>query len=314
MNILLTGASGFFGGHLRPLLEGAGHRVLTVGRGAGADHDWSQDSLRAGVEHADAVVHLAGESLVARRWSARQKERILASRVELTSRLAELLAERGRGVLVSASAVGFYGSWTGPRGDEELGEDAPSGDDFPARVCRAWEEAARTPLAGSDVRLAIVRIGVILGADGGALKRMLLPFRLGLGGPLGGGRQILPWIHVGDLARLFQFILETPSAAGAFNGTAPGAVDSAEFARTLGRVLGRPAFLPVPGPALRLALGEVAGMLLKGQRAVPRRALVEGFAFEHPLLEPALRDLLGRPASSDPKPQAEPESGRQATP
>jgi uncharacterized protein (TIGR01777 family) len=288
MKILLSGASGFVGRHLAAHLARHGHTLRSLGR-AGADHDWSGASLAAGVAASDAVVHLAGENVLARRWSAAQKERLRTSRLATTDALARALAAKGNGVLVSASAIGYYG----PRGDAALDESAPSGNDFLAGLCRDWEAAA-APAATAGVRCAQIRIGLVLGADGGALARMLLPFRLGLGGPLGHGRQMQSWIHVEDLCALFRFVLESPAARGPFNGTAPAPVPQREFARALGRVLGRPAFLPLPAFLLRLGLGEAAGLLLEGVAARPERALVAGFRFEHPELEAALRALLAR--------------------
>lgn len=288
MNVLLTGATGFVGRHLTACLQGAGHRVDGLGRGAGTPYDWSDESLERGVAQCDAVVHLAGENIFGKRWSAKQKARILESRTQTSRRLAEALARKPSGVFVGASAVGYYG----PRADEDVDEDAPAGDDFLATVCREWEEAARAPLAGSGVRLAHVRVGVVLGRDGGAFQRMRLPFSLGLGGPVGNGRQVLPWIHVEDLTRLFRFVLEEPTASGVYNGAAPGAVTSAEFGRAFGRALHRPAFLPLPALALRLVLGEAAEVLLTGQRARPRRALEAGFDFHFPTIQAALEDLV----------------------
>lgn len=288
MKILLGGASGFVGRHLATHLTRHGHSVRTLGR-AGADHDWSPASLTAGVAASDAVVHLAGENVLARRWSAAQKERLRSSRLATTDALARALASRGSGVLVSASAIGYYGA----HGDEPLDESAAPGSDFLAGLCHDWE-AAVAPATAAGVRCAQVRIGLVLGTDGGALARMLLPFRLGLGGPLGHGRQKQSWIHVEDLCALFRFVLESPAARGPFNGTAPTPVSQREFARTLGRVLGRPAFLPMPAFVLRLGLGEAAALLLEGVDARPSRALAAGFRFAHPELEGALRALLGR--------------------
>lgn len=288
MKVLLTGATGFLGQHLGRRLTDSGHEVFPVSRQAGLGFDWSALSLSKGVESTDAVIHLAGENIFGRRWSTKQKQLILESRTLHTEQLAKLLAEKGSGTLISASAVGYYG----PRDNEEIDESAPAGRDFLAEVCRQWEAAAKLALVGTQVRNVQVRIGVILGREGGAYKLMKLPFSLGLGGPVGNGRQVFPWIHVHDLARLFVYLLENPECSGAFNGTAPGAVTSAEFARGFGRVLKRPAFLPAPGFAMRLALGEVADVLLTGQRAIPKRAIEAGFAFDYPLLEPALENLV----------------------
>jgi uncharacterized protein (TIGR01777 family) len=292
MKILITGATGFVGAHLSRMLRERGHEPLAVSRnphGSMEAFDWSEESLRRGVAAADAIVHLAGENLFARRWTARQKEVLRTSRVDSTRRLAALAAEHGTKVFVSASAVGWYG----PSDDRELDESSPRGADFLADLCTQWEDATEAATE-AGVRTAIVRIGVVLGKDGGALAKMLLPFRLGLGGPLGSGSQWMSWVHLDDLCALIVFLLEHEKAAGPFNATAPGPVTMRTFARTLGRVLHRPAFLPAPAPMIRLALGEVADVLLTGQRVLPRRALEAGFTFRHPVLEPALRDVLGR--------------------
>ncbi len=285
MRILLTGATGFVGSYVTRELQKAGHTVAVVSRSKG-DYDWSEESLRKGVQETDAVCHLAGEPIVGR-WTASKKEEIRRSRVETTSLLARLLAEKGSGTLVQASAVGFYGD----RGDEQLDETSAPGQGFLTDVCQAWEDAA-APAREAGIRVASVRIGVVLGADGGALKLMKLPFQLCLGGPLGSGKQWFPWIHVGDLARLFVHLLETETAEGPYNGTAPVPVTNKDYSKTLGRVLGRPAFLPAPAFAVRLALGEMADMLLGGQRVDPKRTQAEGFTFQFTELEPALRDLL----------------------
>lgn len=293
MKVLLTGATGFVGSRLRERLELAGHEVLPVSRRPGRGYDWSEGSLREGVAAADAVVHLAGENLFGKRWTAEQKERIRASRVDTTERLARLVAERRPTCFVSASAVGYYG----PSDVPGLDEHAPPGDDFLAGVCRDWEAAAEAAIE-SGVRTARVRIGVVLGPDGGALAQLLPIFRLGVGGPVGSGRQGFSWVHREDLCSLFLFLLENERAQGAFNATAPEPVTMKDFARTLGRVLHRPAVLPVPGFALKLALGEVADVLLTGQHVLPRRAREIGFEFRFPELEGALRDVLDRPAPS----------------
>lgn len=291
MKVLVTGATGFVGSHLARRLEEVGHEVVVVSRRRGVGYDWSDEGLHDAVEVSDAVVHLAGRNLFDGRWNARRRAELRSSRVETTERIARLAARLRTRVLVTASAVGYYG----PRGDEDLDESSPPGDDFLARLCRDWEAAA-APARDAGVRVATVRIGVVLGRDGGALERLLTPFRLGLGGPVGSGRQPFPWVHVEDLASLLLFLLEHDDARGPFNGTAPGVVDMATFARALGRALHRPAVLPLPGFALRLALGEVADVLLTGQRALPRRALEAGFAFRFPDLDAALRDLVGRSA------------------
>jgi len=296
MKVLLTGSTGFVGSQLARRLRERGHVPLEVSRRPGAAYDWSPERLRLGVNEADAIVHLAGENLFAKRWSERRKAALRASRIETTRALAKLVAARAPAVLVSASAVGWYGASDG----RELVEGAPRGSGFLAELCAEWEEATEDALE-AGVRTAIVRIGVVLGRGGGALAKMLLPFRLGLGGPLGNGRQWVSWIHLDDLCALFVHLLEHERCAGAFNATAPQPVTMKELASALGRVLHRPALLPAPAPMLRLALGEVADVLLTGQRVLPRRALESGFRFAHPALEPALRDLLGKPDSRRPE-------------
>jgi len=292
MKVLLTGATGFVGTHLARRLAAAGHEVLPVSRrpikGSGAAFDWSEDSLRRGVASADAIVHLAGENIFARRWSAAQKQRLWTSRVETTRRLAILAAECGTRCFLSTSAVGVYG----PNELDELDESSPRGTDFLAELCRDWEEATDVALE-AGVRTCIVRAGVVLGRGGGALARMLTPFKLGIGGPVGDGRQWFSWVHLDDLASLYLFLLEHEACSGFFNGTSPLPVTMRDFARGLGRALHRPAVLPLPGVVLRLALGEVSEVLLTGQRALPRRALAAGFEFEFAGLDHALADLVG---------------------
>ncbi|MSR62466.1 MAG: TIGR01777 family protein [Planctomycetes bacterium] len=290
MRVLLSGASGFVGSQLARRLRERGHEPLTLGRGPGAAYDWSSEGLELGVRAADAIVHLAGENLFAGRWTAPRKKLLRASRTDTTRALAKLAAVHRPGVFLSASAVGWYGASDA----RELDERSPRGSGFLAELCAEWEEAAEEALE-AGVRTALLRTGVVLGRNGGALSKMLPPFRLGLGGPLGNGKQWVSWIHLDDLCALILWLLEQPKAAGAFNGTAPTPVTMAELARTLGHVLHRPALLPAPAPLLRLALGEVADVLLTGQRVLPRRAQEAGFRFAYPTLEPALRELLGKP-------------------
>lgn len=291
MKVLLSGAGGFIGSHLRSTLEERGHRVLPLSRTPPPDgYDWSDESLGRGVEEADAVVHLAGENLFGKRWSERQKERLVASRVDTTDKLASLVARKPEAVFVSASAVGYYG----PSEEPGVDEDTPPAEDFLARLCQSWE-AATAPAREAGVRTVIPRFGVVLGSGGGALQNMLPPFKLGLGGPIGSGRQWVSWVHIDDVVGLVSFLLETPGLEGPYNVTAPQPVRMKELAKTLGRVLHRPAILPVPGFALRLALGEVADVLLTGQHVIPHRAEEAGYEFQFRNLEPALRDVLDRP-------------------
>jgi uncharacterized protein (TIGR01777 family) len=287
MRVLVTGATGFVGSRLVETLRSDGHRVVTVSRGAKGDYDWSEEGLERGVGAADSIVHLAGENLFGRRWSESQKEVLRKSRVDSTLRLATLAAEKGVGVLISASAVGVYG----PHGDEALDESSSLGSDFLAAVCREWEAALR-PAVESDTRVSIVRIGVVLGPNGGALQKMLLPFRLGIGGPVGTGRQVVSWIHLDDLVAMIVWLLENGEQSGVFNATAPQPVTMNQWASSLGRTLHRPALLPVPGFVLKLALGEVADVLLTGQRVLPRRASEAGFEFRYPEMSAALEEIL----------------------
>ena len=274
MKIAITGASGFIGRRLMKLLAARGHRLHVLSRHAGTN-------LPAGVQlsvwdpllgpapedallDADAVLHLAGEP-VAQRWTAAAKQRIRDSRVVGTSHLVAALADCSPrpATLVCASAIGYYGS----RGDELLSEDSAPGTGFLADVCVGWErEAAKAEALG--MRVTRIRTGVVLDPRGGALKPMLAPFRFGLGGPLGGGRQWMSWIHASDLAEMFRFALENP-APPVLNGVAPGSVTNAEFTRALATALHRPAFLPVPKLALRMLFGEMADMLLASQRVAP---------------------------------------------
>ena len=284
MRVLITGATGFVGRHLANHLEKHGHKVDVVSRRPNVGYGWEEDDLRRGVEAADAVVHLAGAGVLDARWSEERKRELVSSRTETTALVARLCAEAGRR-LISTSAVGYYGT-------AEMGttfdESGAPGDDFLAHVCREWEGAL------GDTPAAVVRVGVVLGPDGGALKKMLLPFKLGGGGPIGHGRQPFPWIHVEDLVRLYTWLLLNPDQVGVFNGVAPGGCDQRAFAKALAKALRRPAFLPLPGFVLNLALGERAMMLLEGQHVTPTRALAEGFTFEHPEVGAACADLVGR--------------------
>jgi len=237
----------------------------------------------------DAVVNLAGESVADGRWTAARKRRMRRSRLATTDNVAAAVAGAGHPVtLVSASAVGYYGDG----GEHALGEDAQPGQDFLARLAVEWENTARKA-EREEARVVLLRIGVVLAADGGALPVMLKPFRLGLGGPLGGGRQYLPWIHIEDVAGAILFALDTPALAGPVNATVPNPPTQAEFARVLGRAVGKPAALPAPAFALRLLLGEKADLVLKSQRAVPNALRANGYKFRYTELEKALADLLG---------------------
>jgi uncharacterized protein (TIGR01777 family) len=298
VKILVTGSSGLIGSALVPFLNARGHAVVRLVRtesGHGAGDVWWDPVAgvldRAPIEGFDAVVHLAGDDISSGAWTPAKKARIRASRVAGTQLLARTLASLGRppGVLACASAVGFYGD----RGDEILTEESGPGTGFLASVCRDWEAAA-TPAAEAGIRVAHLRLGVVLSASGGALARMLGPFRMGLGGPLGSGRQYVSWIVIDDAIAAIGHVLSTSSMRGAVNVASPGPVTHAEFARTLGHVLGRPTVLGMPAFAVRLMFGEMADdVLLASQRLASARLLSSGYEFRFPELEAGLRHLLG---------------------
>ena len=294
--VLVTGASGLIGSALVPALEAGGVRVSRLGRRAGREPGslvWNPDAgsiPRAALEGLDAVVHLAGESIAAGRWTRARKARLLGSRVAGTRLLCEALAalERPPRVLVSASATGFYGD----RGSEILNEESPPGSGFLAGLARAWEDSTAAAEA-RGIRVVRLRIAPVLAPQGGLLAPLKLPFRLGLGGPLGSGRQWMSWIALDDLIGAIRHVLAREDVRGAVNAAAPGAVTNREFTRALAHVLGRPAILGVPASLLRIALGQMADeALLASTRVEPRRLLGSGFAFRHPEVEPALRLVL----------------------
>jgi len=294
MHHLITGGSGFIGSALCRSLVADGHRVTVLtrdierARGRVPEAVFLIDRLDF-AENIDAVVNLAGENLAGGRWTAARKHEFVGSRIGTTKRLLDWIdrQDSAPAVLVSGSAIGWYG----PRGDEELDEDADIGNDFSAHLCRDWEaEASKAEALG--VRVCCVRTGIVLGADGGALKKMLLPFRAGIGGRMGSGRQWMSWITRADIVALIRWLIDHDSARGAYNGTAPAPVTNAEFARALGAALNRPTLLPTPASALKLLFGEMADILLTGQRIVPRRAMAEGFAFKYPELSAALSAVL----------------------
>ncbi|MFM1767891.1 MAG: hypothetical protein RJA22_420 [Verrucomicrobiota bacterium] len=293
MNILLTGASGLVGTALQAWLTGAGHRVVPLRRGGGPGQpSWDLAAGRIDLAPAgrlDAVIHLAGET-VAQRWTSAVRARIRDSRVTGTRLLAEALArmpERPR-VLVCASATGFYGS----RGEEWVDEASPAGRGFLSDVAQVWEAAA-DPARAAGIRVVHARLGIVLSRRGGALAKMLPIFRLGLGGPVGNGRQFWSWIALDDVVAVLARALTEEAWRGPINVVSPGPVTSREFARVLGRVLRRPAFLPVPGLAVRAMFGEMGReTLLGGVRVRPGVLLESGFRFEHPELEGALRGEL----------------------
>ncbi len=300
MRIVMSGSTGLVGSALVPALSGAGHevtRLVRPGRRGGAPGiAWDPAAGLmdgSGLEGHDAVVHLAGENIASGRWTAARKERIRASRVQGTALLARTLAGLAQppATLVCASAIGYYGD----RGDEVLTEESPPGDDFLARVCQEWEAAA-APARERGIRVVHLRFGVILSRSGGALARMLPPFRLGLGGRLGSGTQWMSWIALADVVRLVQAVLGDDRLSGPVNAVAPGAVTNAVFTRALGRALSRPTLLPVPAFALKLLLGEMAeALLLSSTRVRPAQLEGAGFPFVAPAIGPALEQALAPP-------------------
>jgi len=296
MNVVITGSSGLIGSALMPRLSRNGHTIRRLVRGARAegaarwnpDDGWLDESPLAG---ADAVVHLAGETIATGRWTAARKARIRDSRVRGTGLLTRALVKLDRKprVLVSASAVGIYGT----RGDEVVDERSAPGQGFLAEVCSQWEAATR-PATDAGIRVVNVRIGVVLSGTGGALAKMLPPFRLGLGGVMGSGRQYMSWIAIDDVVGAIEHLLLADTVVGPVNLVAPDPVSNREFTKTLGRVLRRPTILRLPAFAIRLGLGEVADeLLLASTRAQPARLTASGYQFGYPTLEGALRHLLG---------------------
>jgi uncharacterized protein (TIGR01777 family) len=300
----VTGATGVIGRHAIGAMLERGDEVVVLTR----DPDSARDKLGGGVEaqawadpkhtlppsdaldQADAILHLLGEP-IAQRWTDDAKREIRDSRVLSTRSLVEAIAalpeDRRPRALVSQSATGYYG----PRGDEPVDESDPAGKDFLAGVTVEWErEAGKATSAG--VRVATTRTGVVLSAQGGALEKMLPPFKLGVGGPVAGGKQYVPWVHLDDVVGAMLRCLDDDAASGPINLTAPNPVTNAELSKTLGRVLHRPAVLPVPGLALKALYGEMATIVLTGQRAVPARLGELGYEYRHPRLEDALRDVL----------------------
>lgn len=305
MRVTLTGATGLIGPSLIASLRERDAHLTVLTRdperakaqlGDVEAVRWelgSEPAPAAALAGRDAVVHLAGEP-VAQRWSAKVKRAIRESRQVGTHNLVEgirAVEEEGGqrpGTLVSSSAIGYYG----PHGDEPLDEDAAAGSDFLAEVCVEWEQAAA---AAGDLGLRVVQVrtGVVLDSDGGALGKMLPPFRLGVGGPVAGGRQYISWIHAADLVGMMLAALEDEHWSGPVNGTAPEPTTNRDFSKVLGRVLGRPAFLPVPAAALRALYGDMAEIVTGGARVLPAKPLVLGYQFSHPQLEEALRSALG---------------------
>jgi uncharacterized protein len=299
MIVAVTGSTGLIGTALVGALEAGGHFVRRIVRrpARDAEHDIRWDPAAGTIDvvelsGADAIVHLAGANVAGHRWTDSYKAQIRDSRVLgtrlLSKTIAGMLAKPA--VLVSASAVGYYGD----RGDEPVDESSPPGRGFLADVCQQWESET-APARDAGVRVVNLRFGLVLSREGGALAQMLTPFKLGVGGAIGSGRQYISWIALDDAVRVIQFALQAAALAGPANAVAPGPVTNRQFTESLGRVLGRPTVLPLPAFAARLAFGEMADeMLLSGVRALPHALENAGFAFQHPQLEPALRHILER--------------------
>ena len=293
MHVVITGASGLVGGALIAELRRRGVNVTAVSRSPRAHTalsgvtwtDWN--GLTDAVAGAAGVVHLAGEGIVDKRWNNARKEALRSSRIDTTRQVVQAIQESGEkpGVLVSASAIGYYGSTV----ERESTEAAPAGNDFLAELCVDWEAEAQN----AGVRTVTPRIGIIMSTEGGALPRLLLPFKLGLGGPIGLGRAWWSWIHINDVVGAILHALENTSVEGAINLTAPNPVQNRAFSSALGRALHRPALMPVPPLALKLALGEGAGVLLASQRILPTRTLDLGYRFQFTDIDAALEDLVG---------------------
>ncbi len=302
MRLLLLGCTGFVGRELVPFLLELGHELTLVSRrqqpfpglvserlaclqlDPARAESWRHDGLLQALAAADGVVNLAGEPIAEQRWTPAHRQQLMASRIQTTGHLAAALAAlpTPSPVLVNASAVGFYGTSS----EASYTEASPAGADYLAEICQRWEEAASAVPAAT--RLVLLRIGIVIGPDGGALGKMLPVFRLGFGGPVGSGRQWMSWIHRHDLCRLIATALEDDSFRGTYNAVAPEPVTMAAFAAALGRQLGRPSLLPVPGPVLQLLLGDGAQVVLEGQRVLPERLLGQGFRFHYPEVSAAL--------------------------
>jgi hypothetical protein len=302
MHVLVTGASGLVGSALVPFLTNGGHAVTRLVRSTPrpgqAEVPWdpaAHSIATPALEGLDAVVHLAGENIAAR-WTAEKKAMIRDSRVQGTGLLCDALAQlvKPPQALVCASAIGYYGD----RGETILREESAPGTGFLAEVCRAWEAAA-APAAQRGIRVVYLRFGVVLSAAGGALTKMLTPFRLGVGGVIGSGQQYMSWVALDDVLGAIHHALLTETLHGPVNVVAPQPVTNQEFTKTLGTILGRPTVVPLPAFVARLAFGEMAdALLLASTRVVPERLLASGYAFRSPALDGALRHLLGKDAAA----------------
>lgn len=297
MKILITGGTGFIGAALCHALTADGHELTVLSRvpdkvpqlcGSAAQALGHLQELSA-ARHFDAIINLAGEGIAATRWTPQRKQLLKVSRIGITQQLLRYIerAEDKPEVLISGSAVGFYGD----QGQNLVNEATPPHDEFAHQLCAEWESSAQQA-ENYGVRVCIIRTGLVIGSGGGFLQRLLPPFKWGLGGRLGDGTQWMPWIHRDDYLAIVRLLLTSPTLTGVFNGTAPNPVTNAEFTDCLAKVLHRPALVPVPAFALRLLLGEMAALLLGGQRAIPERLLQTKFTFQYPSLEAALRSVV----------------------
>lgn len=302
MKILLAGASGFIGTSLIRKLTDSGHKLVLLTRdlekSARRTHQaidlvyWDGKNVGAWCKHvqdADAIINLSGEGIAEKRWTRDQKKLIVSSRVESTRAIVQAISksERKPGTLINASAVGFYGNVA----DSDVSETTPKGSGFLADTCDLWEKEANAAQK-FGFRVVLTRIGVVLDKDGGALQKMIPPFQFYAGGPLGSGTQWFPWIHRDDVVGILQFCVENPAISGPVNVTAPAPLQMKTFCAELGKVLGKPSWAPVPSFALRLLLGEMADMLLGGQKALPKKMQQAGYSFKYPILHQALKAIL----------------------
>lgn len=296
MNILITGGTGFIGRRLMHHLR-SHHQVTVLSRTLNKVHQQLGHDVHAlaslddldNLDQFDAVINLAGEPIADKRWSTAQKERICQSRWQLTEQLVDKLkaGTQPPKVLISGSAVGYYGR----QGNALVDEDSIPHPEFSHKVCAQWEQLAQAA-ASEQTRVCCIRLAVVLGAEGGALKKMLPSYRLGLGGPIGSGKQYMSWIHIDDVVSLLLFLLEHDECHGAFNAAAPEPVTNQQFSTTLAQVLNKPHFARVPAWVMRLAFGEMSDLLLTGQRVMPVRLQCAGFHFRYPTLEKALKETL----------------------
>ncbi|MBG3079991.1 TIGR01777 family protein [Proteus mirabilis] len=297
MKILITGGTGLIGKALVCELALSNNDITVLSRSPQKVYShfcneitcWTQLSDKQNLNEFDAVINLAGEPIADNRWTPAQKQKLINSRCDLTQKLVELIkaSDSPPSVFISGSAVGFYGD----QGDLQVTEQTPANPEFTHELCAKWESIAleaQTPLT----RVCLLRTGIVLSTLGGALPKMSKPFKLGLGGKLGSGKQYMPWIHIDDMVSAIIFLLNTQDAKGAFNLTAPNPVQNKEFTRLLGKAFNRPALMTVPESVLRLVMGESATLVLGGQQAIPEKLLNAGFEFRYPQLEEALKDII----------------------